>query len=137
MPLRSLQAAASSNYGSRHSSQFPLLSLLPLPYKTSFILKHPFLHIPKPHQPCLSSSIGSKRASHFLFVVCCKVEEENKAETGIIPEEKSEDNANEAYLYSSFEDSSLDIDGLSIFNENDNNNQNHWEDVALGSKKKT
>ena len=136
-PLVSLPVAASSNYGSHHSSQFPSLPLLPLPYKKSFALSQPFLHISKPYQPRPSSFIGSKGASHLLFAACCRAEEENKAKTGVIPEEKSEVDANEAYLYSFFEDSNLDIDSSSSSSKDDDDDQDYWEDVAPSFQKET
>ena len=134
-PLVSPPAAAASNYGSYYSSQFLLLPPLPLPYKNSSALCQPFLHAPRPYQPHLSSPIGLEGASHLLFAACRRAEEENKAESGVIPEEESEVDANEAYLYSSSENSGLDIDSSSSSSEDDDDD--HWKDVAPGFQKET
>ena len=134
-PLVSPPAAASSNYGSHHSSQFPSSPPLPLPYKNSSALCQPFLYALRPYQPRPSSPIGSEGASHLLFAACRRAKEENKAETGVIPEEKFEVDANKTYLHSSSEDSGLDIDSLSSSSEDDDDD--HWEDVAPGFQKET
>lgn len=68
-------------------------------------------------------------------MACRRAEEENKAETGVIPEEESEIDANEAYLHSSSENSGLDIDSSSSSSEDDDDD--HWEDVAPGFQKET
>lgn len=90
------------------------------------------MHTPKPYQHCLSSSIGSEGASHFLFATCRRAKKENKVKTGVIPERKSEVDVNKAYLYSSSEDSSLDIDSLSSSSKDEDDDQNHWEDMVPG-----
>ena len=121
--LVSPPTAASSNYSSHHSSQFPSSPPLSLPYKNSSALCQPFLHAPRPYQPCPSSPIGLEGASHLLFAACRRAEEENEAETGVIPEEESEVDANEAYLHSSSEDLGLDIDSLSSSSEDDDDDR--------------
>lgn len=109
----------SSNYDSHHLTQFPLLPLLFHFYKKSSALNQLFLHTRKTYQPCTSSAIGSERASYFLFAAGCRVEEKNKAKTSVILEKKSDVDANEAYFYSSFEDLNLDVDSLSSFSGDD------------------
>ena len=64
-----------------------------------------------------------------------ELKKKNKAETGVIPEEESEVDANEAYLHSSSENSGLDIDSSSSSSEDDDDD--HWEDVAPGFQKET
>ena len=68
---------------------------------------------------------------------CCRVKEENKAETGIILDEKFEDDANEAYFYFFFKDLGLNINNLSSSGKNDNNNQDYLQDLAPSFQKKT
>ena len=67
----------------------------------------------------------------------CRVKEENKATTGVISKEKTEINVNKTYFYSFFEDLGLDIDSLFSSSKDDDNDQNHWEDIALDFQKKT
>lgn len=81
------------------------------------------MHTPQPYQSHLSSFIGSKIASNLLFTACHRVKEENKTKTSIILEEESEVDVNKAYLYSffKFENSNLDVDSLSSFSKDNNN----------------
>lgn len=95
------------------------------------------MQAPKPYQPCSSSPIGSKEASHLLFAACCKAKEENEAKTSVIPEKKSKIDANEAYFYFSSEDSNLNRDSLSNSSKDNDNDQDYWEDVAPNFQKKT
>ena len=115
--LVSPQTPASSNSSSHHqlSNNFPSSSPLPLPYKNNNPLPYkennqPFLHTPKPYQPCHSSSIGSEGASNLLFAACRRAEKENEAKTGVFSEESSD------VEHSSLEEDS-DVDDLSSGDE--------------------
>lgn len=80
-----------------------------------------------------SLSIGLEGASHLLFVASCKVEEENKAQTGVILEDASKVNVNNNYICFSSKNSNSDEDGSFSKDKDDN----HWEDIADGSQKYT
>lgn len=88
------------------------------------------------YQPYISFSISLKKASHFLFAACHKAKKENKVKISIIYKEKSEVDANKAYLHFFSEDSSLNIDNLSGSSKIDDNDQDYWEDMALNFQKK-
>lgn len=77
--------------------------------------------------------IGSEGASHLLFVVCYKVEEENKAETGVFLEKASEIDANDNYICFSLENFNSDKDDS--FNKN--KNDNYWKNITDSSQKHT
>ena len=91
-PSISLQTAL-SNYSFYYQlpknflSSFPLLPSCRnnnlLLYKKN---NQSFLYALKMYQPYYSSPIDSKRASNFLFVVCCRAIEEIKAKTGVVSE---------------------------------------------------
>ncbi len=96
---------------------------LPLPYKNNNPLPYKennqlFLHAPRLYQLCHSSPIDLERTSNLLFVACCRVEEENKVETGVFSENSSE------VEHSSSENS--DIDNLS------SKDKDYWKDKADG-----
>lgn len=76
-------------------------------------------------------SIGSKRASHLLFVAYYGAKEENKAKTRVILKEASEVDINDNYICSLLEDSNFNKYGFFSKNEDDN----HWENIPDGSQK--
>ena len=96
--------------------------LLFFPYKQLLVLGQPFLDTQKPYQPYSSFSIALKEANHLLFPAYCRAIKENLVEIGVILKKISEVDINKAYFYSFFEDLGLDIDNLTSFNkENDDN----------------
>lgn len=112
-PLVFLPALASKNYDSYQSgskssyqrllSNFPLLPPIFFPFKIWFASTWPVL---RPYWQ--SSLIGSEKASHLLFTTCCRAEEENLAEVGVILEEDLDVKTNEMYFHFSFQNSNVD-----------------------------
>lgn len=125
----------SSSSGGKGSSNFPSSPPLPLPlhFERTSTTRPSCSRIERPSKARQSSPIGSEGASNLLFAACRRAEEENEAETGVIPEEASENDANDNYIQSSPEDSDSDVDGSSSEDEDDD----HWEDVADGSQQRT
>lgn len=123
----------SSSLKEKRSNNFPSLLLLPPLFEKLISISTPhwpfYFSIERPSKLWQSLPIGLKKANHFLFVACCRAEEENEAKTGTILEKALEVDANDNYICFSLEDSNFDEDGF--FNKDKNNN--HWEDIADGS----
>ena len=114
----------SSSSGEKRSSNFLSLSLFPLPFEKLVSISTPHWtsdsSIEWASRPWQSLLIGLEGPSHLLFATCCRAEEKNKAETGVILEKALEVDANDSYICSSLEDSNFDKDN-SFSKDKDNN----------------